>query len=363
MDDDVSLLDIMQADARDQSALYQPGEYWSRYLNRVDRGIRLRGISGFRSDTAIGRDYAGAPALDPLALVDPNKLTTRLARWFMASPLIKSTITDRYLALVRKHFDQMHLYRSYYYEHEHADWLSELQKEYGLPQTMVGGAIDGITIRGVSISWFYIHHLARIRNFSTVVDFSKAGSAFEIGGGMAATAHLLLSMFPNITKYLYVDIPPMLYVGTQYLKHFFGDSVIDYRETRSADVIRFSSDDRREIICICPWQIERVEARLDLFWNSASFQEIALRAVQNYAAHVARLTSHDARLCLYVYGEHNAAGTLSLSEIIDAFEDRFRFEPLIAQINESPLHTLSGLPEETAYLVGTAKGIQDAADV
>ena len=88
-----------------------------------------------------------------------------------------------------------------------------------------------------------------------------------------------------------------------------------------------------------------------------------LRAVQNYAAHVARLTSHDARLCLYVYGEHNAAGILSLSEIIDAFEDRFRFEPLIAHINESPLHTLSGSPDETAYLVGVAKGIQNAADV
>ena len=64
---------------------------------------------------------------------------------------------------------------------------------------------------------------------------------FEIGGGVGTNVHLVLENYKNIRKVLYLDIPPNLYVGTQYLKAFYGNAVSDYRTLKTLDSIKFSS--------------------------------------------------------------------------------------------------------------------------
>ena len=98
-----------------------------------------------------------------------------------------------------------------------------MRNTYKIPETTIGGLQPEsiVKIDNYKISKFYLEKLARIHTFSKERDFTKIKTVFEIGGGFGANAHLLLNLYPNIKKYIYLDIAPMLYVGTQYLKHFY----------------------------------------------------------------------------------------------------------------------------------------------
>jgi hypothetical protein len=85
---------------------------------------------------------------------------------------------------------------------------------------------------------------------------------------------------------VYLDITPNLYVGTQYLKAFYGDAVTDYRQTRDLTRIGFQDDDSLEILAIAPWQIENLDASVDMLFNSNSFVEMPRFVVQNYVSKV-----------------------------------------------------------------------------
>jgi putative sugar O-methyltransferase len=200
-------------------------------------------------------------------------------------PVFKNLI-KRYDRINRKHIDQIQHYKSLYFSSILGNWFSGLLNKYDLPDTLAGHPQQTLSINTIKIGEVYLRVFAWIDEYSKVIDFSKVRTVAEIGGGFGAFAHTILQWFPNIRKYLYLDIPPTLYVGTQYLKHFYGKDVIDYTATRKLDTIRFSTDDNREILAICPWQIEKVEDSFDFFWNSSSFQEMPKDVVSNYANNI-----------------------------------------------------------------------------
>ena len=146
-------------------------------------------------------------------------------------------------------------------------------------------------------------------------------------------------------KYLYLDIPPILYVGTQYLKHFYENEVIDYRQTRSTDTIRFSSNYEREIIAVCPWQIEKIDTNIDLFWNSASFQEMSNDRVINYTQHINRmLRDNKSKLYLYVHKGGKPEKTILAEELLQLIENKSSliFERLEPEVEISNAHYFWG---------------------
>ena len=197
-----------------------------------------------------------------------------------------------------------------------------------LPDTLAGHPQQTLSINTIKIGEVYLRMFAWIDAYSKVIDFSKIRTVFEIGGGFGAFAHTILQWFPNIRKYLYLDIPPTLYVGTQYLKHFFGNDVIDYTATRKLDTIRFSTDDSREILAICPWQIEKVEDSFDFFWNSSSFQEMPLNVVSNYANNIGRLFKKNkhAKMGVFFYKGGNPEKTLRFEELVEIFSSNLPVE-------------------------------------
>jgi putative sugar O-methyltransferase len=125
--------------------------------------------------------------------------------------------------------------------------------------------------------------LAQHDQIAHAAKYKVAKSLFEIGGGFGVNVHLVLENYPNIRKVLYLDVPPNLYIGTQYLKVFYGDRLRDYRETRSLSTIQFSNDKEIEIIAIAPWQLSQVSAQFDIFHNAHSFVEVPQETVQFYA--------------------------------------------------------------------------------
>ncbi len=86
----------------------------------------------------------------------------------------------------------------------------------------------------------------------------------------------------TLKKILYLDISPHLYIGTQYLKAFYGESVKDYSTLKNFKTIKFSEDESLEILCIPPWMIEKFDDSIDLFLNAHSFVEMPEDIVKNY---------------------------------------------------------------------------------
>ena len=115
----------------------------------------------------------------------------------------------------------------------------------------------------------------------------------------------------------------MLYVGTQYLKQFYYDEVMDYLQTREKKKIKLSSNDQRQIIAICPWEIEKIDVDIDLFWNSNSFQEMTRDMVINYIQHIDRMLidNNDSKVCIFVYKSGNPDNTLMPKDLLKIIEN------------------------------------------
>ena len=154
-----------------------------------------------------------------------------------------------------------------------------------------------------------------------------ARTVFEIGGGFGTNIHLLLENYPNIRKVVYLDIPPNLYVGTQYLKAFYGEAVFDYRNLKNSEKIKFADTDDLEIFCIAPWQIENLQVHVDIFMNSHSFVEMPKEIVSNYAHHfLGSPGSEKSAVVLVTYDGYDPATTLDPASLPRFFPDReFQF--------------------------------------
>jgi hypothetical protein len=168
--------------------------------------------------------------------------------------------------------------------------------------------------------------------------------AREIGGGFGVWPHLIMSIYPNVRKIAYIDIPPMIYVGTQYLRHSFGDIVKDYRETRESGLTKFQNNDSREILCLCPWQIEKLAIETNIFWNASSFSEMTPEIVRNYATHVGRnLSNADSNICLVLNKLRPTANgsTAMPDQIVAGFGNSFEFKEF--EVEHSYTHGLKYL--------------------
>ena len=342
--DDAELLDMMLEDLDAQKDLYRPGPYWSGYVLRTEKAIHSDGLVDFRSNSRIGKGYADTVLINPLDLSTLDSWKSRLYHRITQVSPFKRRFVDPYLKHNELHFQQTQKYRDLYFTELLADWFSEFIEKYDLPETLIGNPQDIVSIKGHRIGRSYLGAFLRIHNYSKTVDFTKLSSVFEIGGGFGAFAHTLLHCFPNVRRYLYLDIPPILYVGTQYLKYFFGNDVTDYRATRSSKAIEFSPDDRREIIAVCPWQIERIDAEFDLFFNGSSFQEMTKDMVANYAQHIGRMLGGNSGLCLYVYREGKPDRTLLPEDICGIVEKSgsIQFEEVEPEVEIGDAHYFFG---------------------
>ncbi len=149
----------------------------------------------------------------------------------------------------------------------------------------------------------------------------------------------MLTLYPNIRKVLYLDIPPAIFIATEYLRSFYGDAVEDYAVNREREMITFKDDNSLEIICICPWQIDHTDCTIDLFWNACSFSKMTPDIVENYAVHVERLLNDEnGAICLLLNQEYefDEARTSQPSQILGLFK-KFDFQEIVPEI-EHPEH-------------------------
>ena len=140
-----------------------------------------------------------------------------------------------------------------------------------------------------SYSILYLEMANKVEKLNKYFEFLKINSYMEIGGGFGANIHFLVNNFPNIKKIIYLDVVPNLYVGTEYLKLHFKDKVKDYLSVKNSSKIEFSKNDDLEIICIPPWEIQKIKSEIDHFHNSNSFVEMPQETIKDYYQQIKRL--------------------------------------------------------------------------
>ncbi|MBN2140667.1 MAG: putative sugar O-methyltransferase [Desulfovibrionaceae bacterium] len=318
--DDFELLDVMLSDSKRQSSLYWPGPYWSQKAKNAACEIKRYGIADFRGSTnLIGLSYA-----DNL-FIDIRKTYMHCRGFWRFVRRLSETFPINRLFEAQVRWTEAWANQSILYTQELLklhDRAKALLKKYTMPYSLLGNCLKKAELDGHEFSIHYLNLLEQHDNVASRIRFNDAHAVFEIGGGFGVNIHLLLENYKNIKKILYLDIPPNLYVATQYLKSFYGARVFDYRALRDLDSIKFSEDDNIEIFCIAPWQIENFMSPIDIFINSNSFVEMPKNIVQNYVDKFNGFPeSKDAAIAMTTYDGFGDA-TLHPNELPKFFKDR-----------------------------------------
>ncbi len=283
--DDFPLLDAMLTSVELQPARYRAGPYWEITSTNAVNEIKRCGIQDFRgSSSAIGSGYTDCVDVDVRHTYNHGVLP-RIAR-LAARTYPLNLMFDAQIRCTDSHVsDNIRYAQEMSNSHQRPH---DLMERYRMPYSLLGGCRKKVRWKNEEVSLHYLSLLDQHDYVASLIDFRRVRSILEIGGGFGVNVHLLLENYPNIRKVAYLDIPPNLYVGTQYLKAFYGDDVRDFREFKDERTVKFAADNRLEILCIAPWQIEQLGDAVDLLMNANSFVEMPRESVQNYADHAVR---------------------------------------------------------------------------
>ena len=321
--DDFLLLKAMINDSRHQSSLYCPGPYWSMKIKNSVSEIKRCGIKDFRgSSNLIGVSYADNLVIDVRDAF--NFGFGKIIRW-MTKLYPFGIIYDAQVKQTQNYAaESIRLSQEILNQKPR---VRELLRKYRIPYSHLGGCKTTVNIDGWDYAIHYLNVLDQHDNVAAHIRFHEVRTVFEIGGGFGTNIHLLIENYPKIKKVIYLDIPPNLYVGTQYLKAFYGKAVHDYGEHRKLQEIKFSDTDELEIFCIAPWQIERLQTQIDIFMNSHSFVEMPKETISNYTKYFMNLPqSEKSKIVLITYDNFDPTTTLDPDSLPQFFPSRkFQF--------------------------------------
>lgn len=305
---DESLLDSMLKDAARQKDLYRPGPYWLRKTRNTAAQIRRHGISDFRgANSTIGLSFTDSVYLD--VRHDFSSGLRSILRVFLHSAYPLNKVFDAQTALTGFYASEVRRLRGMLLGASQR--VRELVERYDVPPSLLAGCLEHVEVDGRRIATNYLDVLHQHDMLARSSRFSDIVSMLEIGGGFGSHVHCLIENYPKLRKVVYLDVPPNLYIGTQYLRAFYGDAVIDYRQTRDLQEIGFSHNDKLEILAVAPWQIERLRVSIDLLYNAHSFVEMPAPVISNYARHISALRGFEhTRVMMLTYNNFDPCTTL-----------------------------------------------------
>jgi putative sugar O-methyltransferase len=302
-------------------ACYRPARYWL-YKTKISANlIQKYGIENFRS-TKHGRSpsfsYSDVMILDSRSLWYGN-LKKFIARLIFAWKPFK-TLFDGQVAITKQVFDEVNFFKSLYVNSCEREYLQNLLTEYSLPESTAFGCDAVVNVKGKNHSTFYLETLSDLAMVSQSVNLKNVKSMIEIGPGFGANIHTLLHNFTNIRKVILIDIVPNVYVVSEYLKRFFGNAVKTYSDTKNLQKITFRSDDSLEIFVLPTWEIDKVQEKIDLFWNAHSFVEMSPDIIKNYSRHIDRNSYEKSEIVLMSYDQFEPTTTIDPSSLPKFFE-------------------------------------------
>ena len=126
------------------------------------------------------------------------------------------------------------------------------------------------------------------------------------------------------------------------MKFFFGKNVKDYFFTRKLNKISFDNNNELEIICITPWEIEKLDVKLDHFHNASSFVEMPENIVKNYCKFIKKFETK--QLSLISYNNFDSATTFDPKLLNNFFENKLEirnYSRVIKDLNIQDIYLYS----------------------
>jgi putative sugar O-methyltransferase len=169
-----------------------------------------------------------------------------------------------------------------------ADDPSKLPHLHRFTESQAGAPLEQFEIEGRRFSRSALNYLLGLAFLKKHLDGGVPRTVLEIGGGFGTLGEILAASDVEGMRYIDIDIPPTSFVAQSYLSQALGtDAVATYGRTRTAKEIAIGSLPVATVLC--PWQVEALRGKVDLFVNFISFQEMEPSIVQNYLRHVDRL--------------------------------------------------------------------------
>jgi putative sugar O-methyltransferase len=254
-------------------------------------------------------------------------------------PIIKKIYEDQ-LKVTSDHINNFLKNLSVIYQND--EKVNYLLNKYKFKNTTEFGCVQKFSKNEQEFSTFYLEIADRVDILSKKFNFNKIQTYFEIGGGFGANIHFLLTNFKNIKKIIYLDAVPSIYVGTEYLRHFYGESVKDYLSTSTSKELSFENNEKLEIICIPPWEIEKIKVEINHFHNAASFVEMPEEVIKNYVKYLKKNNTN--QISLISYDGYDLKTTFNPELLNNFFDNKLDFEwhpAVIKDYNNKSLYLTS----------------------
>lgn len=273
VEDDPSLLDLMLADNQAAPTIYQPTNFWSVYAAKFLPELRTMGLHDFRRrpNSVLQSFGAAEPARMPPLKKRPFNLLPRSVHKRIQNGVGSSAW---YRAKRRQVLG---------YHVEMAENFGRRREARSIRDTTcfrVGNPSDFVSRNGSIYTQQHIDSYLKYAWANQFIRFEKVETYAELGSGLGLQALVLAQLFPKLTLFLY-DLPLQLYVCEQYLKKCMPGRVVSYRDTRAFD--RLDAVQPGKIYVMGCRQAPLLKTReVDVFWNSASFQEMEPDVAGNY---------------------------------------------------------------------------------
>jgi len=294
--DDPELLEIMLEDSSTASQLYRATHYWAILEKALVPELRAQGLHDFRRRRNSVLAFLSYLDLLPLSWsMMPRRLAPRIKNSLSAShwlsSLVRASLRMKTVQKMLAGFSETHSGASLY----DINLLSyEFARSYGerngakpieeFEASLVGNPESIFQVEGRAYTTSMLHYYVQYAYCCKFMNFDSIDSILEIGGGFGKQVEVTKKLHPHLCFYM-LDLPPQLYVCQQYLSALFPDSVVSYRQTRAMKSLPEQRNGK--IFILGNWKIaELADLNYDLFWNSASFQEMEPSVVLNYLGYV-----------------------------------------------------------------------------
>jgi putative sugar O-methyltransferase len=317
------LLKILISDQKNTADIYKPGPYWWKKSLVAAKELEKNGLNDLRSSmgnniaaTAFGENMP----VDSRRLIGTSSLQIKVGLAILNHTPLKQ-LFDWQVNTTRKYLNRLRNLEKTYLALTKSDRLAELTQKYKIEDSINFGC-DRISIfKGQNYSTYYLGLLDQLDFVENNLTLKGCHSFLEIGPGFGANIHLIEQNYPEIRKFIVIDIVPNVWIVTNYLRSLYGDCVKDYLVTREMKEIKFKEDKSLEIFVIPAWEIGKISSSIDCFWNSRSFVEMPQHVVSNYAKNLAKIRTDKTIYNFMSYDNFDLKTTFNPNLIPDHFLD------------------------------------------
>lgn len=272
---------LFESDSK--SVFYKPTSFWREAAIKISNEIKIAGVQNFRNISSSLNFFVpnfGSPASG----FSENEVNSLI---LFAKEDLK--LPQKALMTLRQYLSGFFHARSDYRVLMASDIKSKRPYLHEFNESTFGNPIEQFQFDGRNYSRSSLNYLLGLSMLKQHIDTESIQTVLEIGGGFGTLGEILTQSSLKNIRYIDVDIPPIQYIATEYLKSVVGaNNILSYAGTND-EKLNISS--LPMITVLCNWQIEQLLGEIDLFVNFISFQEMEPFVVSNYLYHIDRLKS------------------------------------------------------------------------